>query len=108
MISVRITMNVLQEKQKEVFQTLLSFIGQPTKEKGCLSYRIFSDIENKSVFTIISEWETRQHLDHHMKSDRFSVLLGTKSLLCEPLKIKISGSSLFCVGDLREIARNHI
>ena len=107
MISVRITMNVLQEKQKEVFQTLLSFIEQPTKEKGCLSYRIFSDIENKSVFTIISEWETRQHLDHHMKSDRFSVLLGTKSLLCEPLKIKISGSSLFCVGDLPEIARNH-
>jgi hypothetical protein len=24
-----------------------------------------------------------------MRSDRFSVLLGTKSLLCEPLKIQI-------------------
>lgn len=90
MISVRIIMNVLQEKQKEVFQTLLSFIEQPVKEKGCLFYGIFSDIEDNRVFTIISEWETRQHLDRHMKSDSFSVLLGTKSLLCEPLKIQIS------------------
>jgi len=88
-------MNALPEKQKEVFQTLLSFIEQPAKEKGCLSCDIFSDIEDKSVFTIISEWEARQHLDHHMKSDRFSVLLGTKSLLCEPLKIQISTASDF-------------
>jgi quinol monooxygenase YgiN len=83
-------MNVLQEKQKELFQTILSFIEQPVKEKKCLSYCIFSDIEDKSVFTIISEWETRQHLDHHVKSDRLSVLLGAKSLLCEPMKIQIS------------------
>ncbi|MFC1829124.1 antibiotic biosynthesis monooxygenase, partial [Thermodesulfobacteriota bacterium] len=53
------------------------------------SYGIFCDIEDKHVFNLISEWETRQHLDHHMRSDRFSVLLGTKSLLCEPPQIEI-------------------
>ncbi len=82
-------MNVLPEKQKEVLQTLLSMIEQPGKEKGCLSYGIFCDIEDNNVFNLISEWETRQYLDHHMKSDRFRVLLGTKSLLSEPLKIQI-------------------
>ena len=82
-------MNVLPEKQKEVLQTLLSMIETMGKVKGCLSYGIFCDIEDKNVFNLISEWETRQHLDHHMRSDRFSVLLGTKSLLCEPLKIQI-------------------
>jgi len=88
-IAIRTVMNVLPEKQKEVLQTLLSMIEPPGKEKGCLSYDIFYDIEDKNVFNLISEWETRQHLDHHMRSDRFSVLLGTKSLLCEPLKIQI-------------------
>jgi hypothetical protein len=39
---------------------------------------------------MISEWETRRQLDDHMKSDGFSVLLGTKSLLSEPLDFKIS------------------
>jgi quinol monooxygenase YgiN len=89
MILVRIIMNVLPEKQKEVLQTLLSLIETPGKEKGCLSYGIFCDIEDKNVFNLISEWETRQHLDDYIKSYRFSVLLGTKSLLCEPPQIGI-------------------
>ena len=89
MILIRIILNVLPEKQKEVMQTLLS-INEPTEvENGYLSYDIFCDIEDKNVFNLISETETRQHLDHHMRSDRFSVLLGTKSLLREPLKFQI-------------------
>ena len=89
MIVVRIIMNVLPEKQKEVMQTLLSLIETPGKESGYLSYGIFCDIEDKNVFNLISEWETRQNLDHYIRSDLFSVLLGTKSLLCEPLKFQI-------------------
>lgn len=89
MIIVRTIINVLPEKQKEVLQTLLSLIELPEKEKGCLSYGIFADIEDENIFNLISEWQTRQHLDHHMRSDRFSVLLGTKSLLSEPMNIQI-------------------
>jgi len=82
-------MNVLPEKQKEVLQTLLSLIESSEKEVGCLNYDVFSDVEDKNVFNVISEWENRQHLDNHINSNRFSVLLGTKSLLCKPLKIQI-------------------
>ena len=89
MIILRTVMNVLPEKQKEVLQTLLSLIEPPEKATGCLSYGIFNDVEDKNVFNLISEWESRQHLNHHMRSDRFSVLLGIKSLLREPLKIQI-------------------
>ena len=89
MIIVRIIINALPDKQKEVLQTLQSLLESPSKEQGCLSYSIFSDIEDENVFNLISEWDTRQHLDRHIKSDRFSVLFGTKSLLCEPLKIHI-------------------
>jgi quinol monooxygenase YgiN len=89
MIVVRMIMNVLPEKHKEVMQTLLSMIESPGKESRYLSYGIFCDIENKNVFNLISEWETRKDLDDHIRSYRFSVLLGTKSLLCEPLKIQI-------------------
>ena len=89
MIVVRITMNVLPEKQLEVTQTLLSMIEPTGKEAGCLSYAVFCDIEDKNRFSLLEEWETREDLDDHIKSDRFSVLLGTKSLLCEPQQIEI-------------------
>ncbi len=89
MILLRTIMNVLPEKQKEVMQTLLSLLERVGKEDGCLRYEIFADIEDANLFILNSEWETRQQLNHHMKSDRFSVLLGTKSLLSEPLKFRI-------------------
>jgi quinol monooxygenase YgiN len=89
MIIAMTNMHALQEKQKEVLQTLISMTEPPGKEQGCLSYGIFHDIEEKSVFILISEWETRQQLDRYMRSDRFSVLLGTKSLLCHPIKTQI-------------------
>ncbi len=89
MIIVRITMNALIEKRTEVMQTLLSMIEPTENGRGCLSCHVSRDIENKNVFSLIEEWETREDLDDHIKSARFSVLLGTKSLLCEPQQIEI-------------------
>ena len=89
MIIVRITMNVLPEKQLEVTQTLLSMIEPTGKEAGCLSYAVCCDIEDKNLFNLLEEWKTREDLEHHLRSNRFGVLLGSKTLLCEPLKIQI-------------------
>ena len=89
MVVVRITMNVLPEKQLEVTQTLLSMIEPTGKEAGCLSYAVLCDIEEKNRFNLLGEWETREDMDHHIRSYRFGVLLGTKALLSEPPKIQI-------------------
>jgi quinol monooxygenase YgiN len=82
-------MNALLEKRTEVMQTLLSMIEPTENEKGCLSCHVLRDIEDKNGFSLIAEWETREDLNAQIKSDRFSVLLGTKSLLCEPPQIQI-------------------
>ena len=93
MIIVRITMNALPEKQKEVMQTLLSMIKTAGGEAGCLSYEGFCDLEDDGAFSLIGEWATREDLDRHIRSERFSVLLGTKSLLAQPLGIHIHNVS---------------
>ena len=89
MIIVRIIMKALTEKRTEVMQTLLSMIEPAGKEKGCLSYDVLCDLEDNRVFSLIEEWETRNDLDRHIQSERFSVLLGTKSLLTKPSEIII-------------------
>ncbi len=64
---------------------------EPTgKEAGCLSYAVFCDIEDKSLFSLLEEWETREDLDRHIRSLRFGALLGSKPLLCELPKIQIN------------------
>ena len=89
MIIVRITMNVHPEKRKEVMQTLLSMLEPTRQEKGCLGHNVFLNIEDENYVSIIGEWETREDLDRHMGSDRFGILLGTKSLLKEKQRILI-------------------
>ncbi len=89
MIIVKIVLNVLPEKQLEFTQTLLSMIKPTRKEQGCLSYVVFFDVEDKNRFNLLEEWETREDLDTHIRSNRFSVLLGSKTLLRKPLIIQI-------------------
>ena len=89
MIIARTIMDVLPDKRKEVIQTLLSMIDAIGKENGCLSYNVSLDIELKTVFSLFEEWKTREDLECHLRSERFGVLLGTKSLLAKPMEIKI-------------------
>ena len=89
MIIVKTILSTLPEKQKEVMQTLLSMIEPPANGNGLLSYGIYHDIEDTTVFKLISEWKNRRHVNVHLSSDRFGVLLGTKSLLCKPIDIQI-------------------
>ena len=89
MIVFRINMNVIPEKHLEITQTLLSMIEPTEKKAGCLRFGVFCDIENKNRFSLLGEWETREALDRHIASHQFSVLLGTKVLLSEPLEVQI-------------------
>lgn len=89
MVIMKMTMFVFPEKKLEVKQTLLSMIGPAGKEAGCLGYRVLCDIEDKNCFCLLGKWKTREALNQHILSNRFGVLLGTKSLLCEPLQIEI-------------------
>ncbi|RJQ77482.1 MAG: antibiotic biosynthesis monooxygenase [Desulfobacteraceae bacterium] len=89
MIFLRITMHVLPEKQKEVVQTLVSMVDPMKKETGCRSYSLFYDMTDKNLLCVLEEWENREKLDHHLESDVFGVLLGTRSLLSQPHDIHI-------------------
>ena len=79
------------EKQKEVMQTLISMIEPTGKEKGCLSYRVFCDIEDKNLFNLISEWETRRRSGPSYEVRQIQCFAGNK----EPLIRTIENSNLY-------------
>ena len=112
MIIVRITMNALPEKRTEVMQTLLSMIEPMENERGCRGCHVLLDMEDRNVFSLIEEWETRKNLEDHIKSYRFCVLLGTKSLLCESPQIEIHTVSrsegIEAINDIRSKITRHI
>ena len=87
MILVIIRMKVLTEKRKELSQTIASLIGSIRTERGCRSCDFCRSLEDENALSLIEEWNTRENLTSHLKSERFRVLRGAMNLLQEPYKI---------------------
>ncbi len=89
MIFLFIKMNVQPEKRKELRQTLHSVVEQMREENGCVDSNFYQNAENENDFFLVQEWETRKALDDHLRSGRFKVLMGARSLLSRPAEIMI-------------------
>ena len=93
MILTFIKMNVRPEKRKELRQTIRSIVQEVRKENGCVDSTFYQNSENENDFFLFEEWENRQVLDDHLRSARFTVLMGAKSLLSRPPEIMIHSVS---------------
>jgi len=82
----------------QTLQTLLHLIQ---KEKGCISYRYYQDMENENAFILASEWVREEDLDNHLRSKHFKVLEGVVNLLSEPPKIQFN--AVVNTGDMDSI-----
>ena len=93
-------MDALPEKYLEVKQTLLALIVPIRKMKGCLSHNIFLDIENDNGLSLIEEWESREDLDDHLQSEKFTLLMGIRYLMrrCGMNPQCIFAGTLICCG----------
>ena len=108
MILAIIEMNARPAKRKELLQTLHAIIPKIRNEKGCMKCSACQDIENENIFRLIEEWETQHDLDNHLHSELFTVLLGAKNLMSEPLEIKFNMVSSTAGLEVVEAARGKI
>jgi quinol monooxygenase YgiN len=83
-------MNVVPKKRKELHQTIRALVDSIRKEEGCQICRLYQDTENKNTFSLIEEWENKENLDKHLRSECFSVLLGAMNLLSKQPEIKFN------------------
>jgi quinol monooxygenase YgiN len=89
MILVIIRMKVPAEKRKELSQTIESLIGCLRAAKGCLCCDFCQGMEDENELCIFEEWDTRQNLNSHLKSEHFKVLRGAMNLLQEPYEMQV-------------------
>jgi quinol monooxygenase YgiN len=84
MILVIIRMKVLSEKRLELSQTISSLSVSIRMEKGCDRCDFCQSIEDENRLFLLEEWDTKENLINHLKSEHFKVLRGAMSLLQEP------------------------
>ena len=96
MITVTISMEVPQEKNREFLQTILLIIKSVRREKGCLECHFYHDMEAENKFRLVGRWAKEEDIRDHLRSDTCSVLLGSMNLLEESPDIRFYAAS--CVG----------
>lgn len=89
MVIIFVKMTARPEKRRELSQTLLSIVEKVRNEIACLKAGFYQNIESEDDFLVVEEWATQTDLDDHMKSDLFTVLLGTGTLMQRPPEMVI-------------------
>jgi quinol monooxygenase YgiN len=56
------------ERADELKSICLGLIAPTRKEEGCISYDLYQDTTNPGRFTFIEEWQSKDHLDVHLKT----------------------------------------
>jgi quinol monooxygenase YgiN len=84
MIVTTIRIQTTPENRQELMQTFRLLSHPIQSERGCKSCRIYREVDNEGAVIVIQEWDSRNHLYHHLQSDEFAVMMGAMSLLERP------------------------
>ena len=81
MIIFTVTINVLQDRQKELIQTVRSLSKAVSSEKGFVDQGMYRNLEDENSILMVEQWETKDDLDEHLRSHSFGVLMGALNVL---------------------------
>ena len=83
MIFVTLRMIVLPERRSDFLETMRGMLEPVRVERGCLSYRLYEDVEDRNTFALVEEWKTQEELERHILTDNHRRLLALIDLLSE-------------------------
>ena len=82
-ILVTLRMIVRPERRSDLLEAMRGMLEPARVERGCLSYRLYEDIEDRNTFVLVEEWKTQKDLESHIRTDNQRQLLALMDLLSE-------------------------
>jgi quinol monooxygenase YgiN len=89
-ILVTLKMIVRPEKRRDLLETMRGMLEPSRVERGCLSYRLYEDVENRNAFFLLEEWATQEDLERHISKDNQRQLLALMDLLSEQPELRFN------------------
>jgi len=102
MILSTLRMTVRTERRSDLLETMRGMMEPTRVERGCLSFRLYQDVENRNTFILIEEWETQEDLERHISKDNQRQLLTLMDLLSEQPELRFNTVSHTAGMDLIE------
>lgn len=88
MVRTTIRMLIPLEKQSEVLEILGSTIEQAQFEQGCISCRVYRDVDDSRAIMLEELWASDEDVQHHLQSDKYRKILLVVEMALEPPDIR--------------------
>jgi quinol monooxygenase YgiN len=90
MITVTLRIKVPHNQRKD-FLNSAKLILEPTKiQPGCISCRLYQDLDEPDALFLVEEWESREKLDRHFSSEQCWIILSLMEAADQSPEIKIN------------------
>jgi len=89
-ILVTLRMIVRPERRRDLLETLRGMLEPVRVERGCLSYRLYEDVEDRNTFVLVEEWKTQKDIESHILTDNQRRLLALMDLLSEQPELRFN------------------
>lgn len=89
-ILVILRMIVRPEKRRDLIETMRGMLEPVRVERGCLSYRLYEDVEDRNTFVLMEEWNTQKDIESHIRTDNQGRLLELMDLLSEQPELQFN------------------
>lgn len=87
-ILATLKMVVQPDRRVDLLKTMMGMLEPARVEKGCLSYRLYEDIENRDAFLLMEEWAAQEDVERHISKESQRRLLALMDLLIEEPELR--------------------
>ncbi len=88
MIIITLSIKVPSSKKEDIINTFDSFVGPVSVQPGCLSVKLYSEVNNNNEKLLLMEiWNSRTDLDRYVRSDEFRKILAMLDMADEQPEI---------------------
>lgn len=102
MILSTLKMIVRPERRGDLLETIRGMLEPVRVERGCLSYRLYEDVEDRNTLVLLEEWETQKDLENHIHTENHRRLLTLMDFLSEQPELRFNTVSHTAGMDLIE------
>jgi len=95
-------MVVQPERRRDLLKAIRGMLEPARVERGCLSYRLYEDVEDRNTLVLVEEWETQKDLENHIHTENHRRLFALMDLLSEQPELRFNTVSHTAGMDLIE------
>ena len=90
MITVTLRMKVSDKRRRDIINSARLILGPTSIQSGCISCRLYQDLDEPDAVFLVEEWESREKVDHHFNSEQSRIILSLMEASDQFPEIKIN------------------